>query len=119
MRFAVAPRNEEPLAYVVVDHGLEALSAGDVCHELTGMLKSSTVPGVRTDGAFRALGAYLATLKNVRRVEILRYHRLAEAKYERMGREYPLKGTETPSRAAAESRAQILRGCGLSPVMCR
>jgi pyruvate formate lyase activating enzyme len=71
------------------------------------------------DDAFRALGAYLATLKNVRRVEILRYHRLAEAKYERMGREYPLKGTETPSRAAAESRAQILRDCGLSPVMCR
>ena len=66
------------------------------------------------DANYRALGEFLAALDNVERIEILRYHRLAESKYGQMGQEYPLRGLEPPTADEAESRRQILVSCGLS-----
>ena len=68
------------------------------------------------DKDFHSIGAFLSTLNGVERVEILRYHRLAESKYEHAGMEYNLKGLEPPSKDAAESRRQILLSYGLADV---
>ena len=39
------------------------------------------------------LGRFIKSLRNVKRIEILPYHRMAIEKYEKMGIEYKLKGT--------------------------
>ena len=52
------------------------------------------VPGL-TDGEahMRALAAYIETLPNVQRVQLLPYHTLGVKKYAALGMEYPLQGT--------------------------
>jgi pyruvate formate lyase activating enzyme len=71
------------------------------------------------DANYHALGRFLSELKHVERIEILRYHRLAESKYESVGYPYELKGLESPSEERAESRRQILLGYGLSQTVAR
>jgi pyruvate formate lyase activating enzyme len=73
------------------------------------------IPGQNDDPAnYRALGDFLSSLRNVERVEILRYHPLAESKYEYAGLDYALRGLEPPAEDEAESRRQILLRRGLS-----
>lgn len=73
------------------------------------------VPGQNDgDANYRMLGKFLLALDNVERIEILRYHRLAESKYECAGMAYPLQGLEPPMEDEAESRRQILLSYGLS-----
>ena len=71
------------------------------------------------DKNYRALGKFLAGLENVERVEILRYHALAESKYEGAGIGYSLQGLEPPTEEKAESRRQILVSCGLAETVVR
>jgi pyruvate formate lyase activating enzyme len=78
------------------------------------------IPGQNDDDAnYHALGQFLSGLKHVERIEILRYHRLAESKYESVGYPYELKGLDSPSEDTAESRRQILLGYGLSQTVAR
>jgi len=78
------------------------------------------VPGQNDEEEnYHAMGRFFSTLKSVERVEILRYHRLAESKYERMGSEYKLKGLEAPPASLAESRRSILVNYGLPNVVWR
>ena len=58
-------------------------------------------------------------LENLERVEILRYHHLAETKYASAGMDYRLKGLESPTEAEAESRQRILVEQGVSVVVVR
>jgi pyruvate formate lyase activating enzyme len=72
------------------------------------------IPGLNDDDAnLKATGEILTQLENVERVEILRYHRLAETKYASAGMEYTLKGLEPPTEAEAETRRQILVSQGV------
>jgi pyruvate formate lyase activating enzyme len=78
------------------------------------------IPGQNEEEAnYHALGRFLAGLKCVERVEILRYHPLAESKYERMGSDYQLRGLAAPSAALAESRRRLLSGYGVPNVVWR
>lgn len=73
------------------------------------------IPGQNDEESnYHALGQFLSGLKHIERIEILRYHRLAESKYQRLGRAYPLQGLEPPTEERAESRRQILLSYGLS-----
>lgn len=73
------------------------------------------VPGYNDeDSNYHALGRFLSDLKNAEQIQILKYHKLAESKYENIGRSYPLKGLEPPTKEWAESRREILLGYGLS-----
>lgn len=56
-------------------------------------IRHVVVPGITNQREeLEALGAYLASLSNVEKLEILPYHALAVPKYENLGMEYPLKG---------------------------
>jgi len=68
---------------------------------------------------YHALGQFLSGLKHIQRIEMLRYHRMTEAKYESIGQSYSLKGLQTPTQAEAESRRRILLGYGLSQAIIR
>lgn len=78
------------------------------------------IPGRNDDDAnYHALGRFLSGLRHIERIEILRYHRLAESKYESVGYTYDLPGLEPPSEEAAESRRRILLSYGLSQSIAR
>ena len=56
------------------------------------------VPGVNSDEASLAkLGAFIRTLSNVERVEVLPYHTLGVAKWKALGLPYALEGVLPPS----------------------
>ena len=57
------------------------------------------------------LGKFIGTLSNVVAIDVLPYHTMGLAKYENMGIEYPLKGTEALTNEEAKKAKQvILRG---------
>ncbi len=81
-------------------------------------IRIPVVPGMNDDEAnARDTAAALAGLRVIRRVTLLGYHRLGEAKYERLGRTYRLAGTQPPSREELERFAAPLRAAGLTVVI--
>ena len=70
------------------------------------------VPGVTDDEESLArLGEFISTLDNVDRVEVLPYHSLGVAKWDKLGLKYTLKDTRSPSPEAVK-RAEELIGAG-------
>ncbi len=71
------------------------------------------VPGVNDDGEnVRAVGRLVASL-NIGRMDVLPYHRAGTAKYERLGRAYPLPAAEPPTADRIRQVADLLAACGL------
>ncbi len=70
------------------------------------------VPGF-TDGEKEQyeLGRFLATLKNVKGLDVLPYHTMGEVKYEKLGLKYKLAGVPALTDAdAKKARLMIIRG---------
>ncbi|RSD26175.1 pyruvate formate-lyase-activating protein [Mesobacillus subterraneus] len=67
------------------------------------------VPGITnaTDDLTN-LGDFISTLENVRKVEVLPYHKLGVYKWEALGLEYPLKNVEPPGDDEVEQAHQLL-----------
>ena len=67
------------------------------------------VPGVTDDAdALTRLGAFIRTLGNVRKVEVLPYHTLGVAKWKALGLNYSLEGVKPPSEASLALARRIL-----------
>lgn len=68
------------------------------------------VPGVTDDeNELVQMRNFIATLHRVRRVEILPYHTMGIAKWQKLGLDYPLEGVPMPT-AEEVKRAEILIG---------
>ena len=67
------------------------------------------VPGI-TDGeeTLKSARAFLNTLGNVERVEVLPYHTMGAVKYERLGIDYPLAGVLPPEATTIRRAREIL-----------
>ncbi len=69
------------------------------------------VPGINTDEpSLTKLGAFIRTLTNVRRVEVLPYHTLGVAKWQALGLAYALAGTRAPTAEEVACAARAV-GC--------
>ncbi|MDE5896337.1 MAG: pyruvate formate lyase 1-activating protein, partial [Clostridia bacterium] len=53
---------------------------------------------------------FLDTLPNAVKTEVLPYHTMGEAKYEKLGIEYPLKGVLPPTAERIANAKRILCG---------
>ena len=67
------------------------------------------VPGLTDDdGALGRLRAFLDTLHNVDRVEVLPYHTMGVQKWRKLGVAYPLEGVSPPAKERVENAKNIL-----------
>lgn len=68
------------------------------------------VPGITdNDEYLHRLKAFLSTLTNVEKVEVLPYHTMGEVKYNKLGINYPLKGVQPPSPERVKNAKEILK----------
>ena len=81
-------------------------------HEI--VLRVPVMPGINNDHESMArIGTFAAALPALLRVDLLPYHHTAAAKYERLGRVYPLAGMRPPSDEVMAEAGRILSGFDL------
>ena len=69
------------------------------------------VPGWTDDDAWlHQTGAFIRTLRNVEKIEVLPYHSLGVYKWKQLGIPYTLEGTASPSAERVKEAEAILRG---------
>lgn len=75
------------------------------------------VPGITDrDDLIEKHADYVASFKNVEKVELLPFHKLGLHKYEKLGMEYPLKDTNSPTAERVENAKNIYRSRGLKVI---
>lgn len=68
------------------------------------------VPGINNDVEdLKNLRAYLDTLSNIVKIDVLPYHTKGKVKWEQMGLEYPLDGVRTPTKEEVIEAETILK----------
>ena len=71
------------------------------------------VPGITDrEESLRKTRAFLDTLTNVEKVEVLPYHALGIPKWEELGIPYTLRDVESPTPDRVKNAERILRGEG-------
>lgn len=75
-------------------------------------IRHVVVPNITDNKEFLfELGKFIATLKNIKALDVLPYHSMGIVKYEQLGIPYPLKDTlDLSKEKALEARAEIIRG---------
>lgn len=75
-------------------------------------LRHVVVPGITfNEDYLKELGKFMRGLKNIKALDVLPYHDMAVPKYEALGIDYPLIGTEPLTKAQAlQARGWILEG---------
>lgn len=81
-------------------------------------IRIPVIPGCNdSEENIRATGAFCAGLgSSVTLVQILPYHRLGSAKYERLGKKYQLEGLKPPDQKQMKKCREILESYGLKVV---
>jgi pyruvate formate lyase activating enzyme len=78
-------------------------------------IRLAVIPGVNDDEAnLKATAAFLQPLPGIRQVDLLPYHATGEAKFARVGMDYSLHGTQSPSNDRLESLAAHIRAGGFT-----
>lgn len=78
-------------------------------HGIALWVRHVLVPGLTDDeDGLRALDAFVQTLATVQRVEVLPYHTLGVAQWQRLGLTYPLAGVAPPAPKAVQRAEELL-----------
>ena len=73
-------------------------------------IRHVVVPGITyNEEDLKALGHFLGTLSNIKKLEILPYHTMGKAKYEKLGYSYALTGIPELTKKEAKKAEQIIR----------
>ncbi len=73
------------------------------------------VPGITDDdGYLQKTRDFIASLRNVEKVEVLPYHPIGEYKWQKLGIPYTLQGVESPSAERVKNAERILRGASVA-----
>jgi pyruvate formate lyase activating enzyme len=77
-------------------------------------LRYVLVPGLTdVDDEMAAVAQFAASLGVVERAEVLPFHQMGRYKWERLGLDYTLKGTQPPTAPAVDHAVGIFRAAGL------
>jgi pyruvate formate lyase activating enzyme len=78
-------------------------------------IRVPVIPGVNDDDVnLDATAAFLRPLSGIRQVDLLPYHPTGEAKFARVGMDYSLQGTLSPTHERLETLATHFRARGLT-----
>jgi len=88
------------------------------------IVRVPVIPGFTDDEEnIEAIGEFVSDFPNLDHVELLPYHRFAEAKYHRLGLEYELEAVEPPPQEQLDELVATLAECGVraksAPTTCR
>jgi pyruvate formate lyase activating enzyme len=103
-----------------VTSGIDNATVIDFCRRLAGLgrpmwLRYVLVPGLTDDPVeMGKVAEFGASLGVVQRAEILPFHQMGRFKWERLGLEYSLATTETPSQEVIDRAVGIFRSAGLN-----
>lgn len=77
-------------------------------------IRFAVIPGITdtTENVAQVL-AFIARLRHVRRIDLLPYNFMAAEKYQRLDREYLLKGTEPPDKETMDQLKQTFEQSGI------
>jgi pyruvate formate lyase activating enzyme len=88
---------------------LQALAA----RKASVIVRFPLIPDINDDpGHIGRLGRFVRAI-GLSRIDVLPYHRAGTGKYQAIGRDYALAGSEPPSADARARAVQILTDCGL------
>ena len=74
-------------------------------------IRQVLVPGWTDDiEDLKKTRAFIETLSNVKKIEILPYHNMGASKWEKLGMKYPLEGVEAPDKDSIELADKVLHG---------
>lgn len=74
-------------------------------------IRQVLVPGVTDDeAALKRTAAFIGTLHNVKKVEVLPYHSMGAYKWEKLGIPYTLEGVQPPDAEQVKKAEAILKG---------
>lgn len=74
-------------------------------------IRQVLVPGWTDDiEDLKKTRAFIETLSNVKKIEILPYHNMGAYKWEKLGMKYPLEGVEAPDKDSIELANKVLHG---------
>ncbi len=92
---------------------LENLKALSACHD-TIWIRVPVIPGLNDDEEnIRSIASFVSSLRGVRRVDLLPYHAIGAAKFERVGMTYAHQDLQTPDDADVELLREHFQGTGL------
>lgn len=74
-------------------------------------IRQVLVPGWTDDiDDLKKTRAFIETLSNVKKIEILPYHNMGAYKWEKLGMKYPLEGVEAPDKDSIALAGKVLHG---------
>ncbi len=80
-------------------------------HNTPMWIRQVLVPSITdNEDDLRRTRAFIESLSNVQKVEVLPYHSLGVVKYEKLGMEYPLKDMQPPKKERVLFAKRILQG---------
>ncbi|MEV3859561.1 pyruvate formate-lyase-activating protein [Streptomyces sp. NPDC050095] len=94
----------------------------DFAHRLADLGKNVwvrfvLVPGLTDDPAnIEGVAAFAGSLGNVSRVDVLPFHKLGEAKWQALGKDFTLTGTPSPTPEQITTAREIFAGHGLNAI---
>lgn len=87
----------------------------DSAHSTELIVRIPLIPGLNDSKEnLIATGLFCKTLKNLKSLEVLPYHRFGVETYDFLGRQYPLKNLRSPGKDPVEEMVTVIRNCGLS-----
>jgi len=75
-------------------------------------IRHVVVPGITDDDKYlEELGYFIGQFTNLKALDVLPYHTMGEVKYQKLGREYKLKGVPAMEKSVAiEKKKIVLKG---------
>ncbi|MFC1806345.1 glycyl-radical enzyme activating protein [Planctomycetota bacterium] len=78
------------------------------------IVRVPVIPGYTdAEDNIAAIAAFVRDFPNLEQIELLPYHCFAEAKYQRLERAYPLKGSEPPPKDQLQHLVDVIEGHGV------
>ena len=110
---------EKHKLYTTKDNKLILENAVKIAERTNGLvIRVPVIPTFNdSEEDIRAIAEFTASLKNVRKIHLLPYHRLGRDKYTGLGREYELDGIVPPEDEQMQKLKAVAESCGLECVI--